>query len=60
MMKATQRGEIGIVIGTESFEPYSSKGEDVAAAERLTDFFIGWLVLLIKLPQNHTPYACLV
>ncbi|WVZ06527.1 hypothetical protein V8G54_019873 [Vigna mungo] len=44
MMKATQRGEIGIVIGSESFEPYSSKSEDVAAAERLTDFLIGWIL----------------
>lgn len=48
MMKATQGGEIGLVIGSESFEPYSSKLEDVAAADRLTDFLIGWLVLLIK------------
>jgi len=47
-MKATQGGEIGLVIGSESFEPYSSKLEDVAAADRLTDFLIGWLVLLIK------------
>ncbi|XP_022635277.1 beta-glucosidase 13-like [Vigna radiata var. radiata] len=42
--QATQRGEIGIVIGSESFEPYSSKSEDVAAAERLTDFLIGWIL----------------
>ncbi|KAL9315587.1 hypothetical protein ACSQ67_016588 [Phaseolus vulgaris] len=42
--QATQGGEIGLVIGSESFEPYSSKLEDVAAADRLTDFLIGWIL----------------
>lgn len=42
MMKATQGGEIGIVLCMEDYIPYSSKPEDVAASERLSDFFSGW------------------
>nr|KYP43109.1 Beta-glucosidase 1 [Cajanus cajan] len=42
--QATQKGEIGIVIGSESFVPYSSKSKDVVAAKRLMKFFIGWVL----------------
>ncbi|KAK2413359.1 cyanogenic beta-glucosidase [Trifolium repens] len=39
-----QRGEIGLVISTQSFVPYSSKAEDVAAAQRMMDFWLGWIL----------------
>ncbi|RDX75668.1 Furostanol glycoside 26-O-beta-glucosidase, partial [Mucuna pruriens] len=42
--QATQGGQIGHVLGSQSFEPYSSKSEDVAAAKRLMDFFMGWIL----------------
>jgi len=57
-MKETQGGEIGLVLGSQSFEPYSSKSEDVAAAKRLMDFFMGWLVQLIK-PSAFISYSLL-
>ncbi|XP_045797905.1 beta-glucosidase 24-like [Trifolium pratense] len=40
----TQRGDIGIVISYQGFVPYSSKPEDVAAAQRLMDFWLGWIL----------------
>jgi hypothetical protein len=46
LMQKIQRGEIGLVISTQSFVPYSSKAEDVAAAQRMMDFWLGWLVKL--------------
>ncbi|XP_057426446.1 beta-glucosidase 24-like [Lotus japonicus] len=42
--KATQGGEIGIVLCMEDYIPYSFKPEDVAASERLSDFFSGWIL----------------
>ncbi|KAK7293217.1 hypothetical protein RJT34_16080 [Clitoria ternatea] len=42
--KAIQRGEIGIVIALENYIPYSFKLEDIAAADRLMDFFTGWML----------------
>lgn len=45
-MQATQRGEIGIVLQAPNYVPYSSKSEDVDAANRLMDFSFGWLVKL--------------
>jgi beta-glucosidase/6-phospho-beta-glucosidase/beta-galactosidase len=53
LMQKIQRGEIGLVISTQSFVPYSSKAEDVAAAQRMMDFWLGWLVKLTY-PMNHT------
>ena len=41
-MKASQGGEIGIVISAEDYIPHSSKPEDKAAAQRLRDFHMGW------------------
>nr|ACJ85833.1 unknown [Medicago truncatula] len=42
--QAIQKGEIGITISSESYVPYSSKLEDVDAAQRLTDFTWGWVL----------------
>ncbi|KAK7339039.1 hypothetical protein VNO77_19681 [Canavalia gladiata] len=42
--QATQRGEIGLVLSSQSYVPYSSKLEDVVAAERLMDFSMGWVL----------------
>jgi len=42
LMQATQGGEIGLVLQAQNFVPYSSKEEDVDAAQRLMDFTYGW------------------
>ncbi|KEH16716.1 glycoside hydrolase family 1 protein, partial [Medicago truncatula] len=42
--QATQRGEIGIVLQAPNYVPYSSKSEDVDAANRLMDFSFGWVL----------------
>ncbi|XP_057418151.1 beta-glucosidase 24-like [Lotus japonicus] len=42
--QAAQRGEIGLVLSSQSFVPYSSKPEDVAASKRSMDFYLGWVV----------------
>lgn len=47
-MKAEQGGEIGLVLAVENYIPYSSNPKDVAAAERLTEFYTGWLVKSTK------------
>lgn len=52
-MKAAQRGEIGLVLSSQSFVPYSSKPEDVAASKRSMDFYLGWLV---HLTNYHTHF----
>ena len=54
-MKASQGGEIGIVISAEDYIPHSSKPEDKAAAQRLRDFHMGWWVQLTN-PPYHTSY----
>lgn len=46
-MQATQGGEIGLVLSSQIFIPFSSKA-DVAAAKRSLDFYTGWLVQLTK------------
>lgn len=48
LMQATQGGEIGLVLSSQIFIPFSSKAEDVAAAKRSLDFYTGWLVQLTK------------
>lgn len=45
-MKATQGGEIGLVLCVEDYIPYTLKPEDVDASVRLRDFMTGWLVTL--------------
>lgn len=47
-MQATQGGEIGLVLSSQIFIPFSSKAEDVVAAKRSLDFYTGWLVQLTK------------
>ncbi|XP_018503647.2 beta-glucosidase 13-like [Pyrus x bretschneideri] len=50
-----QNGEIGIVLATKYFKPYSNSQEDRAAAERLFDFYLGWFMgplVLGKYPQS--------
>ncbi|XP_073222486.1 furostanol glycoside 26-O-beta-glucosidase-like [Cicer arietinum] len=42
--QAIQGGEIGLAISSGSYVPYSSKAEDVAAAQRLMDFYWGWVL----------------
>ncbi|XP_039684289.1 furostanol glycoside 26-O-beta-glucosidase [Medicago truncatula] len=42
--QAVQGGEIGIAITSRSYVPYSSKPEDVDAAQRLTEFRWGWVL----------------
>lgn len=54
-MKATQGGEIGIVLSIENYIPYTLSQEDQAAAERLTDFFSGWLVVQLTLNLYSSP-----
>ncbi|KAM1020434.1 hypothetical protein ACFX2I_041704 [Malus domestica] len=39
-----QNGEIGIVLATKYFKPYSNSQEDQAAANRLFDFYLGWFM----------------
>jgi len=46
LIQATQMGEIGIVLQAPNFVPYSSKADDVDAANRLMDFTFGWSVQL--------------
>nr|XP_028948106.1 beta-glucosidase 13-like [Malus domestica] len=50
-----QNGEIGIVLATKYFKPYSKSQEDRAAAKRLFDFYLGWLMgplVFGKYPQS--------
>ncbi|CAN6585533.1 unnamed protein product [Malus baccata var. baccata] len=50
-----QNGEIGIVLATKYFKPYSSSQEDQAAAKRLFDFYLGWFMgplVFGKYPQS--------
>ncbi|KAK9925477.1 hypothetical protein M0R45_033801 [Rubus argutus] len=42
--KPTQEGEIGIPIQIEWFEPYEDTPQDVSAARRAFDFFVGWFL----------------
>lgn len=44
-LKKKQGGEIGISLNTKYYEPISESLADKAAAERLMDFQLGWLVL---------------
>lgn len=44
ILQVEQNGEIGIVLATKYFKPYSNSQEDRAAAERLFDFYLGWSV----------------
>ncbi|CAJ2678944.1 unnamed protein product [Trifolium pratense] len=39
-----QRGEIGLSLSSGRYVPYSSKSEDVVAAQRLMDFYWGWVL----------------
>ncbi|XP_058733980.1 beta-glucosidase 13-like [Vicia villosa] len=39
-----QRGEIGLALSSGRYVPYSSKLEDVVAAQRLMDFYWGWIL----------------
>ncbi|KAM2557790.1 hypothetical protein TB2_014873 [Malus domestica] len=50
-----QNGEIGIVLATKYFKPYSNSQEDQAAAKRLFDFYLGWFMgplVFGKYPQS--------
>lgn len=40
--QAIQKGEIGIVLVSHWFEPYSSTQEDKKAAQQAIDFMLGW------------------
>ncbi|KAI5385356.1 hypothetical protein KIW84_072089 [Lathyrus oleraceus] len=42
--KEIQRGEIGLALSSGRYAPYSSKLEDVVAAQRLMDFYWGWIL----------------
>ncbi|XP_004516090.1 beta-glucosidase 13-like [Cicer arietinum] len=42
--QAIQGGEIGLVLSSGCYVPYSSKLEDVAATQRLMDFYWGWIL----------------
>lgn len=42
--QATQQGEIGLVIWFRWFEPLSNSTSDLAAAQRATDFTVGWFL----------------
>ncbi|CAK8540583.1 unnamed protein product [Lathyrus sativus] len=42
--QAQQGGEIGFALSSGRYIPYSSKSEDVVAAQRLMDFYWGWLL----------------
>ncbi|KAK4397549.1 Beta-glucosidase 24 [Sesamum angolense] len=42
--QATQKGDIGIVLISHWFVPYSSSRLDVRAAERALDFMYGWFI----------------
>lgn len=56
MMKAIQKGEIGIVMSIEDYIPFSRKPEDVAATVRLRDFYTGWLVQLFLICEINLYY----
>ncbi|XP_009758225.1 beta-glucosidase 12-like isoform X1 [Nicotiana sylvestris] len=42
--KPTQKGEIGIILVSHWFEPFSNKPEDIRASRRALDFMLGWLL----------------
>lgn len=42
MMQATQHGFVGINMFAYWFEPHANTTEDVKAAERAQDFYVGW------------------
>ncbi|KAL5058487.1 hypothetical protein RYX36_030091 [Vicia faba] len=42
--QAIQGGEIGLAITSGRYVPYSSNPEDVVAAQRLMDFYWGWIL----------------
>ncbi|KAL3537315.1 hypothetical protein ACH5RR_000681 [Cinchona calisaya] len=42
--KASQKGEVGIVLVTNWMMPYSSSTADAIAAKRGLDFFLGWFL----------------
>ncbi|CAJ2670012.1 unnamed protein product [Trifolium pratense] len=42
--QAIQGGEIGLVLSSGRYVPYSSKPEDVIATQRLMDFYWGWVL----------------
>ncbi|CAN6713650.1 unnamed protein product [Malus baccata var. baccata] len=39
-----QKGEVGIVLASQYFLPYTQSEEDKAAAGRLFDFYLGWFM----------------
>ncbi|KAI5431975.1 hypothetical protein KIW84_035928 [Lathyrus oleraceus] len=43
-LQAQQGGEIGLALSSGRYVPYSSKSEDVAATQRLMDFYWGWIL----------------
>lgn len=57
LMQAIQGGEIGLVLQAQNFVPYSSKEEDVDAAQRLMDFTYGWFVQITFL-MIITYFSC--
>ncbi|TVU03889.1 hypothetical protein EJB05_50562 [Eragrostis curvula] len=42
--QAGQEGQIGLALLAFWFEPSTQKPQDVAAAKRMTDFFVGWFM----------------
>nr|GMC79855.1 beta-glucosidase 12-like [Ipomoea batatas] len=42
--KVTQKGDIGIVLVSNWFEPYSKTASDAKAAQRALDFMFGWFM----------------
>ncbi|CAL5192726.1 unnamed protein product [Lathyrus oleraceus] len=42
--QAIQGGEIGLALSSGRYVPYSSNPEDVVAAQRLMDFYWGWVL----------------
>ncbi|XP_076890209.1 beta-glucosidase 22-like isoform X2 [Bidens hawaiensis] len=42
--KATQQGFVGINVFAYWFEPYANTTEDMKAAERAQDFYVGWFL----------------
>ena len=41
-MQATQHGMIGLNLLAYWFAPYTNATEDIAAAQRSLDFWVGW------------------
>lgn len=41
-LQPTQKGEIGIVLVSHWFEPFSNKPDDKRASKRALDFMLGW------------------